>query len=295
MLNKKNFLYMTSVLMLLSSVGCGSSSSASTENGGFDASKPVTVCSREDGSGTRSAFIELFGIEQKNENGEKVDMTTDDASITNSTQVMMTTISNNMYAVGYCSLGSLNDSVKAVTINGRTASVENVKSGEYEIARPFNIITKAELTDVTKDFISFIMSDDGQSVVEENGYVPVSENGKFETSGAEGKVTVAGSSSVGPVMEKLAEAYQKANSNAKVEVQTSDSSTGIQNAIDSICDIGMSSRDLKEEETGVEQMTIAMDGIAVIVNKNSSVEDLTPEQVCSIYTGESTVWTDVLG
>ena len=184
---------------------------------------PITVVSREDGSGTRGAFIELFGIEQKNDAGEKVDYTTEDAEITNSTSVMMTTIAGNTEAIGYISLGSLNDTVKAVKIDGAEASVDNIKSDVYKIARPFNIATKEGLSDVAADFIKFIMSEDGQNVIEENKYISEGNEGAYEPANLSGKVVVAGSSSVTPVMEKLKEAYVVLNPNVTIEVQQSDS------------------------------------------------------------------------
>lgn len=256
---------------------------------------PITVISREDGSGTRGAFIELFGIEVKNDAGEKVDMTTDDAEITNSTSVMMTSVAGNTEAIGYISLGSLNDTVKAVKIDGAEATVDNIKSGTYKIARPFNIATKGEVSDVAQDFIKYIMSEDGQKVVEDNGYISQGNDGAYEPAGLSGKVVVGGSSSVTPVMEKLKEAYVALNPDVTIEVQQSDSTTGMTSAIEGVCDIGMASRDLKDSEIekGLTGTTIAMDGIAVIVNNDSPVEELSSDSVKGIYTGEITDWADV--
>lgn len=256
---------------------------------------PITVISREDGSGTRGAFIELFGIEVKNDAGEKVDMTTDDAEITNSTSVMMTSVAGNTEAIGYISLGSLNDTVKAVKIDGAEATVDNIKSGTYKIARPFNIATKGEVSDVAQDFIKYIMSEDGQKVVEDNGYISQGNDGAYEPAGLSGKVVVGGSSSVTPVMEKLKEAYVVLNPDVTIEVQQSDSTTGMTSAIEGVCDIGMASRDLKDSEIekGLTGTTIAMDGIAVIVNNDSPVEELSSDSVKGIYTGEITDWADV--
>ena len=255
----------------------------------------ITVISREDGSGTRGAFIEVFGIEVKNDAGEKVDMTTDDAEITNSTSVMMTSVAGNTEAIGYISLGSLNDTVKAVKIDGAEATVDNIKSGTYKIARPFNIATKGEVSDVAQDFIKYIMSEDGQKVVEDNGYISQGNDGAYESAGLSGKVVVGGSSSVTPVMEKLKEAYVALNPDVTIEVQQSDSTTGMTSAIEGVCDIGMASRDLKDSEIekGLTGTTIAMDGIAVIVNNDSPVEELSSDSVKGIYTGEITDWADV--
>ena len=260
--------------------------------GDFDTSSAITVLSREDGAGTRSAFIELFGIEQENADGEKEDMTTVEATITNNTEVMMSTVAGDPYAIGYCSLGSLNDTVKAVKIDGAEATTDNVSAGTYKVSRPFNIVTGDSVSEVAQDFINFIMSADGQAVVSEEGYISVGEGEAFTSNGATGTVSVAGSSSVSPVMEKLKEAYEAVNSGATIEIQTSDSTTGITSAIEGSCDIGMASRDLKEEETGVTATKIAIDGIAVIVNKENPVEDLTSDMVKQIFMGEVAAWAD---
>ena len=284
------------VLSLLT--GCGDSgNSGNSGNSGFDAAKEINVLSREDGSGTRGAFIELFGIEEKNEAGEKVDNTIDTAAVTNSTAVMMQSVVGDTYAVGYISLGSLDDSVKAVRIDGAEATVDNIKSGAYKISRPFNIVTKDGVSEAAQDFIDFIMSADGQAVIEDNGYISASDGAAYAGGMDSGKVVVSGSSSVYPVMEKLKEAYLERNPGMTVEIQQSDSSTGVSDAIEGTCDIGMASRELKdsEAEKGVASTVIAIDGIAVIVNKENSVEDLTGAQVKDIYTGNAVVWSDVAG
>lgn len=288
----------------LALTGCASADSsgaapaASGADAGSDAaaSAPISVYSREDGSGTRGAFVELFGIEQEDASGEKVDMTTPTAAITNSTAVMMTSVAGDPSAIGYISLGSLDDTVKAVSIDGVTPTADAVKDGSYAIARPFNIVTKGELAAPAADFLAFIMSAEGQAVVTDNNYIAIDDAAApFATNGANGKVVVAGSSSVTPVMEKLAEAYQAANPQVTVEVQQSDSTTGVNMALDGTCDIGMASRDLKDSETGAgaEGTAIALDGIAVIVAPQSTVDDLTAQQVCDIYTGSVTNWADV--
>lgn len=267
---------------------------AQTEAPAAGAEGPITVVSREDGSGTRGAFIELFGVEVKNDAGEKEDMTTEDAEITNSTSVMMTTVAGNMEAVGYISLGSLNDTVKAVKIDGVEATVDNIKSGSYKIARPFNIATKEDMSEVAADFIKYMMSEEGQKVVEDNGYISQGNEGAYEAAGVSGKIVVAGSSSVTPVMEKLKEAYVALNPDVTIEVQQSDSTTGVTSAVEGVCDIGMASRELKdtELEKGIKGTVIAMDGIAVIVNNDSPVEELSSETVKGIYTDEITDWAD---
>lgn len=255
----------------------------------------ITVVSREDGSGTRGAFIVLFGIEEKNDAGEKVDMTTEDAEITNSTSVMMTTIAGNKDAVGYISLGSLNDTVKAVKIDGAEAAADNIKSGAYKIARPFNIATGENVSEAAADFIKFIMSEDGQKVVEDSGYISQGNEGAYIAAGISGKIVLAGSSSVTPVMEKLKEAYVLLNPEVSIEVQQSDSTTGMTSVVEGVCDIGMASRELKDSEleAGLTPLVIAMDGIAVIVNNDSPVEELSSDNVKAIFTGEVADWADI--
>ena len=266
-----------------------------TEAAGGSMSGAITVLSREDGSGTRGAFIELMGIEQKDADGNKVDMTVDTAEITNSTSVMTTTVAGNTNAIGYVSLGSLDTSmVKALNVDGVEATVDTVKDGSYAVARPFNIATAGEPEGVAADFINFIMSDDGQAVVSEDGYVSQGSTGAFTSDESEGTITVGGSSSVTPVMEKLAEAYQAVNPNATIEVQQSDSTTGMTSTIDGTYDIGMASRELNEDElASLTPTVIAMDGIAVIVNPENPLTDITSEQIMQIYTGEITDWSEV--
>lgn len=276
----------------------------------------ITVLTREDGSGTLSAFTELFGIEEM----------VPEAIITNSTAVMMTTVQGNPDAIGYISLGSLNETVKALTIDGVEASVDTILSGEYTVSRPFNIATGAEVSEVAQDFINFILSEQGQAVILENGYIPVvtdeaatdeaaaeetteeateetteeaaeeaAEVTPYASNMAEGNVVVSGSSSVTPVMEKLIEAYATVNPNATVELQQSDSTTGMNNAMNGVCDIGMASRALKDSEleAGLVPTTIAMDGIAVIVNNENTLTGMTSEQVTKVFTGEITNWADL--
>lgn len=286
--------------------GCGSNG-GSTDNAEnekdavetdveWDATNDITVISREDGSGTRGAFIELFGIEQKDADGKKVDYTTVDATITNNTEVMMQTVSGNEYAIGYVSLGSLDPkAVKAVKIDGAEATEANIKNGTYKVFRPFNIATKGEVSDIAQDFINFILSEEGQKVVSDNGYIALDGAKPFESNGATGKVVVAGSSSVTPVMEKLKEAYVAVNPEAKIEVNQSDSTTGMTNTIEGICDIGMASRELKEEELKeLTPIVIANDGIAVIVNKTSTVDELSSDDVKAIFTGEAVTWDEIV-
>lgn len=298
-------------IMAAAMTACGSSNSGTDNSGStdgtaktessadagsdWDNTRDITVVSREDGSGTRGAFVELFGIEEE-VNGEKVDMTTEEANITNSTSVMMSTVAQDEYAIGYISLGSLDDSVKAVKVDGSEATAENIKNGSYKISRPFNIATKEDLSDAAQDFEDFILSTEGQKVVEDNKYIPLDDVSDYKSNGASGKVVVAGSSSVSPVMEKLKEVYQAVNSDVEVEIQTSDSTTGMQNAIDGVCDIGMASRELKdsEKEAGLTPTVIAMDGIAVVVNNDNPTDELSSDQVKSIFTGDVLTWDEAL-
>lgn len=275
-------------------------SACGDEKSGDDGEKndKISVISREEGSGTRGAFIELVGIEEKNDQGEKIDKTVDTAVITNSTSVAMTSVSEDEASIGYISLASLNDTVKALKIDGVEPTVENIQKGEYPIARNFNLVTGDNLSELGKDFINFILSTEGQKTVSENGYIELTEAGKYEASDAVnegGKITIGGSSSVTPLMEKLAEAYKKINPKVEVMVQQSDSTTGVTSAIDGSVDIGMASRDLKDTETdqGVKATVIAKDGIAVIVHKDSKQEELTLEQVKDIFTGKITKWSEI--
>ncbi len=313
---KKKFMLVAAVAALALGVfaiaGCSSSDESSSDSdeatseesassegsSGEDLTGAISVYSREEGSGTRGAFVELLGIEEEDSNGEKVDKTTDDAAITNSTAVMMTSVAGDLNSIGYISLGSMDDTVKSISVDGVKATADNVKSGDYKVARPFNVVTTDSLTDLSKDFINYIMSSDGQAIIEDNGYIAVDENAKAYEAADDlsGKIVVAGSSSVTPVMEKLAEAYQDTNKDVSIEVQQSDSTTGIQMVTEGTADIGMSSRDLEESEEsdGASAEAIAQDGIAVIVNLDANVDGLTSDQIKDIYTGEVTNWEDVL-
>lgn len=273
--------------------GCGTDSDNGGTGTGTDA---ISVLTREEGSGTRGAFIELLGIEEKNADGKKVDKTIDTAETTNSTSVMITTVQGNKAAIGYISLGSLDKSkVKALKVDGAEAATDNVKSGEYKVSRPFNIATKGDTTGAASDFIKFILSADGQAVVEKNGYISEGSTGAYKASCQKGKITIGGSSSVTPVMEKLKEAYVKLNPDVTIDVQQNDSSSGMRGAIDGIYDIGMASRDVKdsEKEAGLTSIKIALDGIAVIVNKDNALDAITSEQIKNIYTGSLTKWSEI--
>lgn len=298
----KKFLALTATVAMVASmaVGCGNSGDSDKTDGKaeteFDAANDISVVSREDGSGTRGAFIELFGIEEKDASGEKVDNTTEEANITNSTSVMLSTVADNEYAIGYVSLGSLNDTVRALKVDGAEPTEENIKSGEYKVARPFNIATKGDVSEVAQDFINFILSTEGQAVVSESGYIALDNVQAYAGSKSAGKVSIAGSSSITPVMEKLKEAYLKVNPSAEIEIQESDSTTGMTSVADGICDIGMASREVKEEELakGLKATVIATDGIAVIVNKANTLDDITSDQVKSIYVGDTLSWDEII-
>ena len=285
---KKTITIVISLVLLLAMLG------GCTQKG-FDNKTAITVIAREEGSGTRGAFIELFKIEQKDANGKKVDHTISTADINSSTGVVLTTVAQNKYAIGYVSLGSLNDTVKALQIDGVAATVANIKNGTYKVSRPFNIATKDGLSDVAKDFIDYILSKEGQAVVEKSGYISAVSGEAYAGKKPSGKVTVAGSSSVTPVMEKLKEAYIKLNPNAVIEINQSDSTTGVNSALDGICDIGMASRALKDSEIekGVKPTVIAIDGIAVIVNNDNPTVGMKAEEVTKIYIGEITKWSEI--
>jgi len=282
-MKKSMVVTLTAVLLLFTIAGCGAKGDT------------ITVISREDGSGTRGAFIDLFGIEEKGSDGKKVDNTIDSTETTNSTSVMLTSIEGDPSAIGYLSLGSLGDTVKALKIDGVTPSAAAVKDGSYAISRPFNIATKADLTPTTQDFIAFIMSTEGQDAVEKKGYIRVDDTGAFQSTKPAGKVIIVGSSSVTPVMESLKEAYAVLNPDAKIEIQQSDSTTGMNSVIEGICDIGMASRTLKDSELaqGLKVSVIALDGIVVAVNKENPIEGLSRDQVKEIYTGILTDWAEL--
>ncbi|MCD8180700.1 MAG: extracellular solute-binding protein [Firmicutes bacterium] len=291
---------LTGILASAALAGCGgatetSDTSGSGSSSSFDADNEITVVSRENGSGTRGAFIELMGIEEKGDDGTTTDNTTAEAVIANKTDVMLTNVSGDEYAIGYVSLGSLSSSVKAVSVDGVEATAENIKNGTYTVARPFNIATQAEISEVAQDFIDFILSSDGQEIVSD-GYIKVDEDAApYSGSMPAGKIVVAGSSSVSPIMEKLKEAYLEVNTNAEIELQTSDSTAGMTGAIEGTCDIGMASRDLKDSEKETLTATaIALDGIAVIVNPENPVDNLTSENIKDIFTGTVTAWSEIL-
>ena len=292
----KKFLVVCLCMTLMGTmlVSCGGDNKEAAD--GESAGGAIHAVTREEGSGTRGAFVELFGIEEKDADGNKVDNTIAEAEVTNSTSVMMQTIAGNESAIGYISLGTLDDTVKALKVDGAEATAENVKSGDYKVSRPFNIVTKKDgVSKQAQDFINYIMSEEGQKIVEEEGYISEGNEGAYKAADVKGEITVSGSSSVTPVMQKLAEEYMALNKNVKISVQQSDSTTGVTDAIEGISDIGMASREVKDEELakGVDAKAMALDGIAVIVNLNNELSDITSESVLGIYTGTITEWADV--
>ena len=274
--------------------GCSKEQPSSQGQQGFDKTQEITVVSREDGSGTRGAFVELTGVEQKNAEGKKEDKTTIEAMIANKTDVMLTNVANDETAIGYVSMGSLSDMVKAVDVDGVKAAPENVKNKTYTLARPFNIATKGEISTVAQDFIDFILSKQGQEVAAKS-YISVNDSApEYSAKALKGKVVVAGSSSVYPLMEKLKEAYMTLNPDVKIEVQSSDSTAGMTAVKDGICDIGMASRELKDSEKAeLKDTAIALDGIAVVVNPKNDITSLTKQQIKDIYTGSVTSWDKI--
>lgn len=272
-------------LMAFGLAGCGGGGDSEGE------AKDITVISREEGSGTRDAFVELTGVME-----DDVDRTVESAEISNSTSVVIQSVVGNDAAIGYISLGSLSDEVKAVKIDGAEATVDNVKSGDYALQRPFNVVTKGELDELPQDFLDFIMSAEGQKIIEEEGYISVNDAAEpYEAKGLSGNITLAGSTSVAPVMEVLADEYKKLNDGAVIEIQQTGSGAGIQSTIEGVCDIGMASRALEDDEAsqGLESIEIALDGIAVIVNNENAVEDITMEQIMKIFIGEITSWSEL--
>ncbi len=294
-MRKNTVLFAGITALALMVTGCGNQA-APTGTDGTEAKQdaPITVISREDGSGTRSAFIELTGVEEKGADGSKSDKTTKEAQVVSKTDVVLTSVSSNENAIGYVSMGSLSDSVKALNIDGVQATPENVKNGTYQLARPFNIAVKEDVSDLANDFISFILSKEGQAVVLD-GYIAIDDAAPDYAGGNQsGKLVVAGSSSVTPVMEKLKEAYIAKNSGVQIEIQMTDSSSGITAATDGVCDIGMASRALTDnEKAALSEIQIALDGIAVIVNPKNAVDELSVSQIKDIYTGKTTTWDAV--
>lgn len=286
-------LSLAAIMTIGALAGCGSAKDSGAKAKIDD---NITVLTREEGSGTRGAFIELTGIEEKDEDGNKVDKTISSAETTNSTSVMITTVQGNKSSIGYISLGSYDSKkVKALKVDGSEATAENVKNGTYKVARPFNIATKGEAKGIAADFIKFILSADGQAIVEKNGYISEGNTGAYTAANLKGKISVGGSSSVTPVMEKLKEAYVKLNPDVTIDVQQNDSTSGMKGAIDGIYDIGMASREVKDSEksAGLTDTKIALDGIAVIVNKENDKTDITSEQIKEIYTGSITLWSEL--
>lgn len=299
-MKKKILALLTASVMVLGVAACSSSTEKTTTEGetteetteeASGMTGAISVISREEGSGTRGAFVELMGVVDEDDN----DITTVNAEITNSTSVMLTTVAGNPMAIGYVSLGSLSDEVKAIKVDGVAATVEDINNGTYKVARPFLVAYKdGSLTDVAQDFLNFIMSDDGQAIINEEGYISVAEGNTYTASGMSGRIVLAGSTSVSPVMEVLADAYKALNPDVTIEIQQTGSGAGITSAIEGVCDFGMSSRALTDEEAAeLVNTQIATDGIAVVVNNENPVEDMTSDQIKGIYLGEITDWSEI--
>ena len=259
------------------------------------AADTINVFSREDGSGTRSAFTELTGVLVENEDGTETDMTFSGASFQNSTNAIMTAVAQDKNAIGYVSFGSLNDTVKAVAVNGVAPSVDTIKDKSYELQRPFNIAYKQSNIDskpLAADFLGFLGSAEAQEVIAAEKYIVTDDNAPAY---ATGSITIGGSSSVSPLMEKLIEKYCALSGVAKnsIELQTIDSTAGMNGAIGGTFDIGMASREVKDSELeqGITAEVLAYDGIAVIVHNDNAVEDLSMEQIRQIFTGAVREWS----
>lgn len=287
-----------SLSLLLAACGGGGeegSDSAGSENAGsseFEASQHIHVVTREDGSGTRGAFVEIAGV--VDDNGD--DMTTPTATVQNSTNGVMQAVAGDVHSIGYISLGSLDDSVKAISVNDVEATPENVQSGDYEVARNFNVTYGQELSEQAQDFYDFFFSAQAQEVVEEEGYVAsVSDPEEYEASDVSGDITVVGSTSVEPLMQRFSEVYGELNPNANIDITAPGSGAGITAAIDGTADIGMASRELDEDESSEVMGTdaIAVDGIAVIGHNDNPTENLALEDVSGIYLGDITTWDEV--
>ncbi|NLX61853.1 MAG: solute-binding protein [Tissierellia bacterium] len=289
---KKIGILLLVIMIMTFLAACGGS-----DSNGFNPSRTINVITREDGSGTRGAFTEIVGILEEDANGNEVDRTYIEAIVQNSTDAVMTTVAGDEYSIGYMSLGSLNENIKAVSIEGVEPTGENVQNGSYKISRPFNVAYKGDLKPVAQDFLNFILSKEGQEIVVEEGYVQaISDPQAYDASNSqEGNIVVAGSTSVTPVMEKLAEAYMEIHSGVSIEIQSTGSSAGIQTAMEGTADLGMASRELKESELAeLTVQVIAVDGIVVIVNKENPVNDLTLEEVKGIFVGDITEWESVI-
>ena len=295
----------TAAALALSLAACGSADSAAASSAPAESTAASTEAASPEAAPSKAApagdfdtdqdITVISGVEEKNADGKKVDNTTEAAAIQSSTNGVMTAVANDETAIGYISLGSLSNDVKAVTVGGVEASAETVKDGSYVLSRPFNIVTKGDATDpVAVDFIAYVLSKDGQAIATDNGYIG-EDGADFTSAQPEGKIVVGGSSSVSPLMEKLIEAYKTVNPNAELELQTTDSTTGVSGALEGTYTIGMASRELKDSEVegGAKATVLALDGIAVVVNPVNTTDDLTVDQIKGIYTGELTTWADV--
>lgn len=283
---KKSFLAMMLASVIL--VGCKGKVNDATYKG----KENINVISREEGSGTRSAFVEIVNLLEKKD-GKKMDLTTKEAVIQNNTNGVLMSVLQDKSAIGYISLGYLNDKVKALKIDGADAKIVNIQNKKYKIARPFNLVYKENLDELSKDFLDYILSKDGQKVVENEKFITVKGNEKeYVSKGKKGKIVISGSTSITPLMEKLKENYIKLNSNVEIEIQSVGSSAGIKSTLENISTIGMVSRQLKEDEKEkLKNVEIAVDGIVVVVNKENSLSDISMENVKKVFKGEIKDWS----
>ena len=287
--------WISTISLSLLLAACGSDDAA-TDNGSaagdFDVATDIHVITREDGSGTRGAFSEIANI--VDENGD--DAITQSATVQNGTSAVMQGVAGDVYAIGYISLGSLDNSVKAVNVNGIEATPENIMSGDYEVARNFNVAYGGELSEVAQDFWDFMFSAQAQELVAEEGYVSVdTEATEYEAKALAGDITIVGSTSVQPIMERMAQAYREYNPDVVIDITAPGSGAGVTAAIDGTADIGMASRELSDEEQAQlsETAAIAVDGIAVILHLDNITEDLSLEDISGIYSGDITTWDAV--
>ena len=290
---KKILLAILSIAMVgvlgVAAVGCGEDKMTDT----------ITVITRESGSGTRGAFIELTGVQQKDKDGNKVDRTVKTAQVANSTAVALQNVQKNPSAIAYISLGSLTDSVKAVPFEGTAATVDNIKNGSYTLSRPFNLAYKEDNDNPTlADFMKYIASTEAAEVINGEDFIAPENTASYTkpaTAPTE-KLVVNGSSSVYPLMQALVESYCKASgvSKSTIDLQFNDSTAGMTGAMNGTYDLGMASRELEESEAAaLQSVVLATDGIAVIVNNMNPITNITKEQLCNIYIGVATKWSDV--
>ncbi|HBC29891.1 MAG TPA: phosphate ABC transporter substrate-binding protein [Clostridiales bacterium] len=294
-MKKSKLLSIITLALMLSMVFAGcTQETPGTPAADFDFDKDITVVARDAASGTRGAFHEIMNIIVK-ENDTEVDKLVVGALEFDGTDKVITAIEGDKYGIGYISLGSVSERIKAVAVDGVEPTVENVRSGSYSVSRPFLLVTKGTESKLVKDFLKFTESAEGQAITNEMKFIgAIDAPGEYTASGMSGTIKVAGSTSVAPLMEKLQEAYNELNPDVTFETQAQGSSQGIKAAIDGSYDIGMASRELKAEEASeLNRYVLAIDGIAVIVNNENPKSDLAADDITNIYIGEITKWNEV--